>query len=119
MTTFAWLVVLVIVAALMFVFGVWWTKRHPNESQRYFADFEKTRLDLETAVKQQTDKLSTVVDGLDNRLTSVEQSASSVAGVAQEMHNLVQDIKLGLERLGAKTDQIPEPQIVVDPLAKK
>lgn len=119
MTTLAWLIVIVIVAVLMFAFGVWWTKRHPNESQRYYQDFENSRKDLEATVKQQTDRLTTVVDGLDGRLTSVEQSASAVAGVAQQMHDLVQDIKSGLERLGAKTDQIPQPQIVTDPLAKK
>lgn len=119
MTTLAWLIVLVIVAAGMFVFGVWWTKRHPNESQRYYGNFEQTRVDLEAAVKHQTDKLSTVVDNLDQRLTSVEASATAVGGVAKEMQDLLTDIKSGLVKLGAKADQIPEPQIVTDPQAKK
>lgn len=119
MTTLAWMIVVVVVAALMFVFGVWWTKRHPNESGRYYAEFEKSRQDLEQAVKQQTDKLGTVVDGLDKRIGAVEQSATSMASVASQMQELVQDIKSGLERLGAKADQIPVPQIVTDPAAKK
>lgn len=121
MTNIVWLLIVVVVAALMFAFGVWWTKRHPNESQRYFTDFEQARTNIEQTVKQQTDRLSTVVDSIDTRLTTVEKSAQSVNLVAVELKSIVDEIKSGLVRLGAKADQIPETQqaIVTDPLAKK
>lgn len=101
MTTVAWLFVLVIVAAAMFVFGVWWTKRHPNESQRYYTDFEQSRANIEAVVKQQTDKLGTVVDSLDQRITTVEKSAATVGTVASELQLVLADIKAVLVHLGA------------------
>lgn len=118
MTTIAWLIVVVLVAAVSFVFAVWWTKRHPNESQRYYNDFEKTRTDLEATVKQQTDKLSTVVDSLDQRITVVEKSANTVSGVATELSTILNDIKLGLVKLGATPTTTAPAAVVVDPVQK-
>ena len=116
MTTTLWVILLVVVAAVMFVFGVWWTKRHPNESQRYYADFEQVRTGIEATVKQQTDKIATVVDSLDQRITVVEQSAAAVQQSSSELSTILASIKSGLIKLGATPETAtPAPANIIVP----
>ncbi|AQT28680.1 hypothetical protein YOLOSWAG_202 [Erwinia phage vB_EamM_Yoloswag] len=100
---FLWLIAMIVFGALCFAFGVWWTKRHPNESQRY-VDQVNSELDQHvTKIRNGAETITEQAQTVGAAVASIQQQHTEIVSIVNGVKSVIDSLT---NRLEAKISEI-------------